>query len=301
MSESRNSILIADDSNLSITMLTRVLGGEYIIYTVTNGREAIEAAEEHVPDVILLDIIMPDMDGYDAIVALKNSEKTEHIPIIFITGLNKPGDEEKGLILGAADYIVKPFSPVTVRLRVRNQMKILEQLRTIERLSMTDQLTNLPNRRNFESQLDMEWNRARREQIPISILVMDVDGFKQYNDTHGHQQGDVALQVVADIFMQELKRPGDHGARWGGEEFIAVLSGTDLSGALHIAEKIRKRIALTEIPHADKVIANVTVSIGVNTETPTQTCSWDHFIFKADKALYEAKASGKNKTRTAIS
>ena len=295
----KNSILVIDDSKFNITILNRILVPDYTVYTETDGRHAVAVAEKYLPDLILLDIVMPDMDGYAVIAALKQSEKTMDIPIIFITGLNTSGAEEKGLAAGASDYIIKPFTPMIVKLRVQNQMKILEQLRTIRRLSMTDQLTDLPNRRSFELRLNSEWSRARREQTPIGILVVDVDNFKQYNDTHGHQQGDAALQAVANVFMQELHRPGDFGARWGGEEFIALLSNTDASGTLHVAEKIRKRIAMTAIPHADNVEANITVSIGINTEIPDQTSSRDSFISKADKALYKAKANGRNRVRAA--
>jgi len=129
MNESKHSVLIIEDSDLSIMILKRVLESDYIIHSAKNGREGIETAEQLLPDLILLDIVLPDLDGYDVIVALKNSEKTKHIPVIFITGMNRPGDEEKGLALGAVDYITKPFSPATVRIRVRNQMLLLEQLR----------------------------------------------------------------------------------------------------------------------------------------------------------------------------
>jgi diguanylate cyclase (GGDEF)-like protein len=291
----KNSVLIVDDENANIMALTHILSPVYTVYAAKNGQKAIEAAERYLPDVILLDIIMPEMDGYAVIAALKNSEKMREIPVVFITGLNNADNEEKGLALGAADYISKPFSPAIVKLRVKNQIKMLNQLRIIEQISMLDQLTSIPNRRGFDSRMDMEWIRAIRENTLISMLIMDVDKFKVYNDTYGHQQGDVVLQAVAITIAQSLNRPGDFSARWGGEEFVVLLPNTDLNGALHIAEKIRLNVSNLSIPCADGTDTKVTVSIGVKTQAPHQNSSRDSFITEADKALYKAKESGRNR------
>ena len=245
--------------------------------------------------MVLLDIIMPEIDGYAVIRLLKNTDKTRDIPIIFITGLKDTDDEEKGLALGAADYISKPFSPAIVKLRVKNQIKMLNQIRMIELLSMQDQLTSIPNRRGFDNQLDMEWIRAIRENTHLSFLIIDFDNFKEYNDTYGHLQGDRALQTIAKTVMQSLSRPGDYVARLGGEEFVVLLPKTDLSGALKIAEKIRLIICSTQIPCAGDEDTTVTVSIGVNAQTPMRVKSRDEFVSEADKALYRAKESGKNR------
>jgi len=292
----RNSVLIVDDENSNIMTLTHILSPEYTVYAAKNGPNAIAAAEKYLPDVILLDIIMPEMDGYAVIGALKNSEKTREIPVIFITGLSDADDEEKGLALGAADYISKPFSPAIVRLRVKNQIRMLNQFRTIELLSMIDQLTSIPNRRGFDSRLDMEWIRAIRENTSISILMMDVDKFKLYNDTYGHQQGDIVLQTVAQSMTLSLSRPGDFAARWGGEEFVVLLPNTDTEGAYKIAERIRENIGSEVIPLADGTDTGVTVSIGLNTQAPQRHGSKDSFVSDADKALYQAKESGRNRT-----
>lgn len=291
----KNSILIVDDESANIMALTDILGFEYTVYTVKNGQTAIKVAEKQQPDIILLDIVMPEMDGYAVISALKNSDCTREIPVIFITGLSNTNDEEKGLALGAVDYISKPFSPAIVKLRVKTQMKVLNQLRIIEQISMLDQLTSIPNRRGFDSRMDMEWVRAIREKTLISVLILDVDKFKVYNDTYGHQQGDVVLQVVAITITQSLDRPGDFSARWGGEEFVVLLPNTDLKGALVIAEKIRLNISKVMIPCANGKDTNVTVSIGVKTQTPHNNSSRENFIAEADKALYKAKESGRNR------
>jgi len=291
----KNSVLVVDNEESNIMALTHILNPEYIVYATKDSREAVEVAAENLPDVILLDIIMPEMDGYAVLNALKNTEKTRDIPVIFITGLNKIEDEEKGLNMGAADYISKPFSSMVVRLRVKNQIKMLNQLRLIESLSRIDQLTSIPNRRGFDNRMDMEWIRAIRENTFISLLMVDIDKFKIYNDTYGHLQGDRVLQAIAKTITQSLNRPGDYTVRWGGEEFVVLLPNTDLNGALTIAERIRLNISKTVIPCIDGSETKVTVSIGVNTQTPQRDSSQDVFISEADKALYKAKESGRNR------
>jgi diguanylate cyclase (GGDEF)-like protein len=293
--ERKNSLLIVDDEEMNITVLSYILSPYYTIYTATNGANALEQAMEYMPDLVLLDIVMPEMDGYETLAELRKNEKTRDIPVVFITGLGSIEDEEKGLSHNAVDYISKPFSAVIVKLRIRNQIQIINQFRTINHLSMFDQLTNIPNRRSFDGRLRVEWNRAIREHMPISLLMIDVDKFKNYNDTYGHQQGDVVLQVVAKIFSQSAKRSGDIAARWGGEEFVVLLPNTLTPGALDIAEKIRMDIEAAVIPCTDGSTTKVTISIGVDTQTPAHGNSIDAFISNADKALYEAKAQGRNR------
>ena len=291
----KNSVLIVDDESINITALTYILSNDYTIYAAKNGLNAIKAAEKYLPDVVLLDIIMPEMDGYAVMSALKNSERTYTIPVIFITGLNNISDEEKGLKMGAADYIIKPFNSSIVKLRVQNQIKMLNHLRIIEQISMIDPLTKISNRRGFNKRMDMEWNRAIRESSMISILILDIDFFKSYNDTYGHQQGDEALVAVVKTIQQSLNRPSDYSARWGGEEFVVLLPNTDFSGAINIAERIRGNISKMVIPCADDTETKVTVSIGVKTQIPQQDSSCECFIADADKALYQAKNSGRNR------
>lgn len=293
--EQKNSLLIVDDETANLKLLTHILNPYYIIYTATNGLNAIEKAQEFIPDLILLDIIMPGMDGYQTLTELKKIEKVQKIPVIFITGLNSDEDEERGLSLEAADYISKPFSTQIIRLRVRNQIQIINQLRTIEHLSMIDQLTNIPNRRSFDDRLHIEWNQAVRERTPISLLIMDVDKFKVFNDSYGHQIGDVVLQMVAQVFTQSLKRAGDFTARWGGEEFVVLLPNTPLNGALDVAERIRADVEKAVVPCGNNATTSVTVSIGVISQVPMQGNSIDVFISNADKALYSAKDQGRNR------
>jgi diguanylate cyclase (GGDEF)-like protein len=295
MDEKKNSLLIVDDENANLKVLTHMLGSDYTIYTATNGLNAIEKAKELVPDLIMLDILMPEMDGYATLAEIKACKEIQKIPVIFISGLDSDEDEEKGLSFEAADYITKPFSAPIVKLRVRNQIQIVNQMRTIERLGRIDQLTNIPNRRSFDERLQMEWKQAVREQTPISLLIMDLDHFKNSNDTYGHQTGDVILQTVAGTFSQSFKRPGDFAARWGGEEFVVLLPNTPLDGALEVAEKIRSDIENTSISAIDGSKIRVTISVGVNSLVPGKDDSIDTFISNADKALYSAKETGRNK------
>jgi diguanylate cyclase (GGDEF)-like protein len=291
----RNSILIVDDDKLNLKVLTNILHAEYTIYTAKDGQAALEMAEEYSPDLILLDIIMPGMDGYEVLAVLKKSEKLRETPVIFITGLDSTADEEKGLTMGAVDYISKPFNPVITTLRVRHQIRIVNQIRIIERLSMVDTLTNIANRRSFNSRVHWEWRRSIREKLNISVLILDLDKFKSYNDTYGHLEGDSLLKAVAKIFADTIKRSDDFIARWGGEEFIALLSHTDKEGAFTVAENLRENVEEAVFHINDGRTAKVTVSIGTNTTIPEAEECVENFISKADKALYAAKETGRNK------
>jgi len=291
----KNSILIVDDEKANLMYLSSILSPDYSVYVTKLGEDAINKATELSPDLILLDILMPEMDGYEVLTKLKSSEATWNIPVIFVTGLSSIEDEAKGLSLGTADYITRPFSDAIVKLRVGNQIRIVNQMRTIEQLSMVDQLTRIANRRSFDQRLNAEWRRAIREKSQISVMMLDVDNFKTYNDTYGHPQGDTVLQTVADVITQTLMRSSDFVARWGGEEFAILLPATHMEGALMVAEQIRANVESTAIPCHDFTTTYVTVSIGVYSQSPTRRDLVDNFISKADHALYTAKKTGKNK------
>jgi diguanylate cyclase (GGDEF)-like protein len=294
--EAKVSVLVVDDDKLSRVALCHVLQNDYTVHAAANGKEALLMAQELKPDLILLDIIMPGMDGFFVLAALKGTEKTSNIPVICITELNNTADERKGLQLGAVDYIRKPFDEMIIKLRVRHQIRILKQMRTIERLSLIDPLTLIPNRRNFDNHMVIEWGRAVREQHPLSLLFVDIDHFKVYNDVYGHPQGDVALREVAVLLTESLKRTTDFAARWGGEEFVVILPDTSVNGAVKVAEKIRLAAELLEVIFVEKEeITKLTVSIGINTISPEKGDSYDDFISNADKALYMAKNTGRNK------
>jgi len=291
----KNSILLVDDSTQNCISLTHILDKDYNVYVSKDGHDAIETAKICSPDVILLDIIMPGMDGYEVLSVLNNHEKLKQIPVIFLTGLDDAGDEEKGLSMGAADYITRPYNDEVVKMRVKNQLRVRERIQSVERLMMIDKLTELPNRRSFDDRIDSEWGRSIRDKTPISILAIDIDNFKMYNDTFGHPQGDVALQSVAGVLSRQIKRSGDFAARWGGEEFFVILPNTDSKGAMRIADQIRIATEELIILKKNGVPTKITVSIGANTLLPSTSVSLNDFIAYADNALYAAKNSGKNK------
>ena len=293
----KNSVLIVDDEKQNLEALANILGSDYTVYTVRNGHDALKIAKRHIPDVIILDIVMPDMDGFEVFEKFRADEQTANIPIIFVTALENPENEEKGLAMGAADYIIKPYNPASVKLRVYHQIQIINQIETIKQLSTIDPLTRIPNRRSFDYRICLEFDRAKRDKVPISIILLDIDNFKKYNDTYGHLQGDAVLQAVAKIMEQSLRRSLDFAARWGGEEFVAILPDTDLKGAVVVAEALRKNIEKASVPCHKGKDTKVTVSIGVNTCIPTQSCKSKELFNGADKALYKAKKTGRNRVR----
>ena len=291
----KNSILIVDDEPSNVRILLSMFESEYTVYLANDGETGVQMAKDWQPDLILLDIVLPGMDGYQVLKILKGAEETERIPVIFISGLSSSEEEEYGLKLGAVDYIIRPFDSSITKIRVRHQLQIINQFRLIERLSMLDHLTEIPNRRSFTYRMGIEWARAVRDKTPLSVLMIDIDFFKKYNDTYGHVQGDAALQVVAWTFTHTMKRRSDFGARWGGEEFVALLPNTTVEGALELAEQIRVAVGGAEIGLPEGKISNVTVSIGCYTVIPERDSNMNDIIYKADEALYRAKNSGRNK------
>lgn len=285
-----------DDERSNLDVLMHILKPNYGVRVAKSGTSALKVATEYQPDLILLDVLMPDMSGFEVLRALKESDRTRHIPAIFVTGLSRVEDEERGFHAGAVDYIVKPFNHAIVKARVETHLKIIKQMRMIERLGMIDALTDIANRRSFDNQLSIEWRRSTREESCISLLILDVDHFKRYNDTHGHPQGDRLLQSLAHIIADSLKRSTDLGARLGGEEFSVILPATPLNGAVALAESIRQQIEENRLicSHCGEE-TGVTVSIGVACMIPSVDCKSEELISKADAKLYEAKLSGRNK------
>jgi len=293
------TILITDDEKMNVEILGGILSPMYNLLISRNGARALELAKAHSPDLILLDVLMPDMTGFEVIAKLKESDATNKIPVIFITGLTSAEDEERGFFLGAVDYITKPFNKSIVKARVNTHIKIVDQMRTIERIGLIDPLTKISNRRGLENRLNAEWGRAYREHQPISIMMMDIDKFKNYNDTYGHQQGDKALREFAQIAVESLLRPVDFPARWGGEEFIILVSDTDIGGAAEVAERVRKNVESSVILTEDGAETRITVSIGVHSVIPGTELPTTDFIEKADQALYRAKEAGRNRVMKA--
>ncbi|NTV94473.1 MAG: diguanylate cyclase [Thiobacillus sp.] len=290
------TLLIVDDERQNRALLTELLKDEYRLILAKNGVQALERAAEHKPDLILLDVLMPEMDGYTVIRRLKNDESTRDIPVIFVSALDSAESEERGLELGAVDYISKPFRPSIVRARVRNHIQSVHQRRLLEQLALLDALTEIPNRRRFVQVYEQEWRRCKRHGSALSLIVVDVDHFKFYNDNHGHTAGDDVLRQVGHTLRAALKRSSDFVARYGGEEFVILLPEVDREGAHALAEQVRAEIELLRIPHPHSPVQPwITISLGGATETPDDGQSESELFSVADSALYEAKRTGRNR------
>lgn len=294
------TLLIVDDEKQNRLLLTELFGTTYKIIQAKNGVQALEKARQHRPDLILLDVLMPEMDGMDVLRELKRDDATRLIPVIFITALSSATDEENGLNLGAVDYISKPFHPPIVRVRVRNQLQLVHQQRLLEQLASLDGLTGIPNRRQFDATLLKEWHRCQRNQQPLSLIVADVDFFKKYNDALGHAAGDRVLQEVAATLRQAARRPGDLVARYGGEEFVLLLPETDATSAQALAEGLQQLLHSKAFAHPNSSLGPwLTMSMGGNTIVPSTTALDPEFFALADAALYRAKHQGRNQVRWA--
>lgn len=227
---------------------------------------------------------------------LQKNQATKDIPIIFLTSLSKHEDEAYGLGLGAIDYITKPFSIPIVKAKIKNYLALKYHQDILKKHTDLDQLTKIPNRRHFDETFSIEAGKSRRYRTYLSLLLIDIDHFKQYNDTYGHLEGDRCLQEIATTLKASLKRSSDFIARWGGEEFVCLLPNTDSAGACQVAQKLKKAICLKRIPHeSSPVLDVVTVSIGVVTSEPENSDSLGNLIQLADIALYQAKDTGRNR------
>ena len=294
------TLLIVDDEKQNRLLLTELFGTTYKIIQAKNGVQARAKARQHRPDLIRLDVLMPEMDGMGVLRELKRDDATRLIPVIFITALDSATDEENGLNLGAVDYISKPFHPPIVRVRVRNQLQLVHQQRLLEQLASLDGLTGIPNRRQFDATLLKEWHRCQRNQQPLSLIVADVDFFKKYNDALGHAAGDRVLQEVAATLRQAARRPGDLVARYGGEEFVLLLPKTNATSAQALAEGLQQLLHSKALPHPDSSLGPwLTMSMGGNTIVPSTTALDPEFFALADAALYRAKHQGRNQVRWA--
>ena len=295
----KQTILVIDDTPMQLVAIGHMLSPQYDVKMAKTGREGLEIAQDNHIDLILLDLMMPDISGFDVCKELKQSEDTKNIPIIFITGDASNEAEAAGLAIGAVDYIRKPFTEVIVKLRVEIHLRIISQMRVIENISLTDGLTGISNRRNFDKTIKSLWKIARRTENCISMLMLDIDKFKVFNETYGHLNGDTCLKTVAKVMETNLARGTDTVHRWGGEEFVILLPGTNIDGALLVAERIRAAIENTPISlGVETPMPSVTVSIGVGCVTPVDTDFDEAFLAfstKVNQALFMAKDNGRNR------
>jgi diguanylate cyclase (GGDEF)-like protein len=287
-------VLVVDDQMNNIETLGEVLGDEHDVHFALSAEQALAQIAQHIPELILLDIMMPDMDGFQLCEILKAKAETRDIPIIFITSLSTAVQETRGLEAGAVDYIIKPFNASIVRARVHNHLELKRTKDLLRILSQTDALTGLANRRRLFEHLDTVQDKAQRLDQPLSVVLIDVDSFKLYNDLYGHIAGDVCLQRVAGVIQSSLRSVTDMAARYGGEEFCCVLENADQELALQVAERIRASIEALHIPHLHSmVVPCVTVSVGVATSSAQSVQA--NLLMAADKALYAAKDQGRNR------
>lgn len=322
------SILIVDDSEDERVLLERLLrgGGFTDIILAESAREAFNylsldgsAGHAEEVDLILMDLLMPEIDGIEACRRIKADEQLQDILIIMVTVKDEVESLKIALDSGAIDYIPKPVNVVELLARVRSALTLKQEMdrrkarerelveltrqltdanQMLERLSFLDGLTGIANRRYFDELIDQLWRRAAREVSPLSLIMVDIDFFKSFNDTYGHQQGDVCLKQVAKALSDVLRRPGDFVARYGGEEFVAILSNTEIEGAGVVAETMRSNVAALGIPHAKSQAGDrVTVSVGVGSMVPERNSEPSELISAVDQALYAAKEGGRNRVK----
>lgn len=324
-SGTQGKILVVDDTPENLELLCRILSRKgFQIILAENGQKALELVYQEAPEIILLDICMPKMDGYEVCQTLKQNLATKDIPVIFVSALDEVLDKIKGFRVGGIDYITKPFHAAEVIMRVnihltlrrlqhqlesqndRLRQEVRDRLaaevalqaanQELQRLAHMDGLTQVANRRSFDTCLAQEWRRLVREQQPLTLILCDVDFFKRYNDTYGHQTGDDCLRSVASAISTVLKRPGDLVSRYGGEEFAVILPHTPLSGAFHVAAEIQAAIRTLEIAHrASSISSFITLSIGVAAAIPRLEFSPMTLLAAADRALYKAKQDGRDR------
>lgn len=287
-------ILIIDDSPVQTQFLCSVLKDEYELTTCHTSEEGLAAAKEGGYSLILLDVIMPGMDGFTLLRELKSTELTKYIPVILLTSLADVQYEERGLLLGAVDYVTKPFSPIIIKARVNTHVQLYRYQKEFMQQAMIDELTGVANRRRYDEESLARWREAVRFELPFSVYMFDIDKFKLYNDTFGHQAGDDVIASVAKTISAYCRRSTDLFARYGGEEFVGVFVGGDASSAFEFAKTIRQAVEELHIPHNSPVSEWVTISVGGVTVTPHPEDSYESFLRLADNMLYEAKHLGRN-------
>jgi diguanylate cyclase (GGDEF)-like protein len=299
---SKQTIMIVDDYPNNLLAMKALFSSDYHVVIKDNGQEAITYVEAHQVDLILLDVDMPEMDGYEVCRILKDDSATQHIPIIFVTSAESVEEEQKGLLLGAVDYVTKPVNLNLLRARVSNHMQGVVERKKLEALSSLDGLTGIANRRQLDIMLRQNYASMIRSNDSLSIIMIDIDDFKSYNDTYGHTKGDQCLKQVAQTMLQVRRREADTVGRYGGEEFAIILPNTDVEGALLIANDVLNRIRDLKMQHSGNAKHSiVTVSMGLVTFTSPQdnpqSIALDDLVNYADAQLYKAKKEGKNCVR----
>jgi len=291
-------ILIVDDAMENVQILHAALQDEQEVLFALDGARALELARTQQPDLILVDAVMPDIDGYAVCQQLRAAPETRDIPVMFVTALKNPEDETRALEAGAVDFITKPVNAAVVRARVRTQLTVKRQADSLRALTLTDPLTGVANRRAFDERLEAEWRRCGRAGQPVALILVDVDHFKAYNDHYGHQGGDACLVQVAAALRRGAGRTHDLVTRYGGEEFAILLPQLGSEGAEGVAHRLLDELAQLNLPHAASPTApHLTVSMGLCSLVPRAAQGSDALFAAADALLYQAKAGGRNQYR----
>lgn len=286
----RYRVLVVDDQITTIQLLNHMLKEHYDVSMARTGEQAVTLCQRLKPDLLLLDLVLPDIDGFEVCRRLKADPLTCDIPIIFITGSDSSEDECRALDAGAVDFMTKPLRATSVLARVKIHLTIKAQADLLRKMAFIDGLTGVANRRHFDDCLRNEWRRARRAGNSVGLVMIDIDHFKAYNDRYGHQAGDHCLKQVAMRLQESLRRPGDLLARYGGEEFVALLIDTDLNGACQVADTLLRNIRQLSLGPEQ----SVTISCGVTAATPTHDDGYELLKSAADGALYRAKNAGRD-------
>lgn len=292
----KQKVLVAAANKTYVQEIADTLSPLYEVSFVTTGMAAYtECVSDHSPDLLIIDVDIDGHRGFDATLKIKDNERCQNLPVVLISDKNDIATEVKAFDVGAIQYIVMPCASEILRARARVLLRLKRTTDLLEQFSRLDGLTEIPNRREFDRLYEREWLRAKRMKKPISLILLDVDYFKLYNDNYGHMEGDECLKKVADILEHSIRRPPDVVARYGGEEFVIILPETDKQGALQVAKKIKEKLNSAAIPHAHSRIANhITCSQGVASLIPTPSVVARNLIDAADIALYQAKKTGRN-------
>ena len=290
-----DKILVIDDSPVQAQFLKSILKERYEVTMCHTAQEGLNAAMTGSYSLVLLDVIMPDMDGFAVLSRLQERELTKYIPVILITGLSDIQNEEKGLTMGAVDYIAKPFNPVIVRARVNTHIKLYHYQSRFRAEALVDNLTGVANRRSYEGSSLTRWRECMRLGCTFSVCMMDIDKFKNYNDTYGHQAGDQVIAAVGKEISSHLKRITDFFARYGGEEFVAIMVGEKAEDSYEHMKKVRQAVEDLHIEASAGISPWVTISAGGVTFQPREGDAYDSYLHIADDMLYRAKELGRNR------
>ncbi|GAA0855609.1 diguanylate cyclase [Aliiglaciecola litoralis] len=291
LSEAR--ILVVDDDAINQEMYRSMLADKYKVFYCENGQEAVEFCARHRPDLVIMDVEMPEMDGWTASKKIREIPELNEIPILFSTAVDSTNAELNCWESGGSDFMQKPLNRVTLVNRVRTHLTLKMHSDLLKKLAFLDGLTQQYNRRYFEECIPKEFALAMRNKTALSLLMIDIDFFKAYNDRYGHLKGDDCLRLVAKVIGKCMSRPTDIVARYGGEEFVCVLPQTDNKGAADMSYTIREAVLDLNILHEDSEFGQITVSIGMASISGYES-GYFELLSKADAQLYQAKDSGRN-------